>query len=148
MNYNLLKDTIALVEEFEKKNSNNQYSNTIEGFKHWISQNSSKENLLEQQTNWKGKAEGRSPESVISTLVVHLNRYAKIYSKAIIQSSEFSSQEEFIYLITLKSFGQMTKMDLIRKNVHEKSAGMEIIRRLLVQNWIEQNHLKKISVAN
>jgi hypothetical protein len=57
----------------------------------------------------------RTPESAISTLLVHLNRYAKTYSKSAIMDSEFSTQEDFIYLINLKAFGEMTKMALIKK---------------------------------
>src|SRR5690606_8470022 len=52
--------------------------------------------------------------------------------------SDFSTQEDFIYLINLKSFGEMTKMDLIKKNVHEKPAGMQIINRLIAQGWVNQ----------
>jgi hypothetical protein len=61
------------------------------------------------------KENGRSPESVISTLLVHMNRYAKTYSKSAIAGSGFNTQEEFIYLINLKAFGSMTKMELIKK---------------------------------
>lgn len=88
--------------------------------------------------HWEGKENGRSPESVISTLIVHMNRFAKSYSKAAIWGSHFSTQEEFIYLITLKSFGQMTKMELIKRNIHEKPVGMAIINRLLKQGWVSQ----------
>jgi len=82
--------------------------------------------------------DGRSAESVISTLLVHMNRYAKNYSKAAIQFSEFSTQDEFIYLINLKAFGEMTKMELVKKNVHDKPAGMQIINRLIKQGWVMQ----------
>ena len=32
----------------------------------------------------------------------------------------------------------MTKMELIKKNVHEKPTGMQIINRLIAQGWIDQ----------
>lgn len=71
-----------------------------------------------------------------------MNRFAKSYSKAAIWESDFSTQEEFIYLITLRSFGEMTKMELIRRNIHEKPAGMAIINRLIKQRWIGQQDSK------
>lgn len=75
-------------------------------------------------------------------MIVHLNRYAKSYSKSAIFGSNFSTQEDFTYLINLKAFGEMSKMDLIKKNVHEKPVGMQIINRLINQGWIEQRNSK------
>ena len=49
-----------------------------------------------------------------------------------------ATQEDFIYLINLKAFGEMSKMELIKKNIQEKPIGMLIIKRLLEQAWIEQ----------
>ena len=138
MKYDILKSVIDLVEEFEIENSvENIYPDDIEGFKRWIN---IKYNSQEMETEpyWEGKESGRSAESVISTLIVHMNRYAKSYSKSAIYGSDFSSQEDFIYLINLKAFGEMTKMDLIKKNVHEKPAGMQIINRLISQGWVNQ----------
>ena len=140
MNYGLIKDVLDLVQEFEiETNNNNHFETSIEGFKNWISTNN---NTIVNEPNWEGKENGRSAESVINTLIVHLNRYAKSYSKSAIFGSNFSTQEDFIYLINLKAFGEMSKMDLIKKNVHEKPVGMQIINRLINQGWIEQRNSK------
>ncbi|MCO5259573.1 MAG: MarR family winged helix-turn-helix transcriptional regulator [Crocinitomicaceae bacterium] len=140
MNYRLVKDVIDLVQEFESQNEGStSYDTSVEGFKNWISTNN---NTIVNEPNWEGKENGRSAESVINTLIVHLNRYAKSYSKSAIFGSDFSTQEDFIYLINLKAFGEMSKMDLIKKNVHEKPVGMQIINRLINQGWIEQRNSK------
>lgn len=140
MNYRLVKDVIDLVQEFESQNEGStSYDTSVEGFKNWISTNN---NTIVNEPNWEGKENGRSAESVINTLIVHLNRYAKSYSKSAIFGSNFSTQEDFIYLINLKAFGEMSKMDLIKKNVHEKPVGMQIINRLINQGWIEQRNSK------
>lgn len=140
MNYGLIKDVLDLVQEFEiETNNNNHFETSVEGFKNWISTNN---NTIVNEPNWEGKENGRSAESVINTLIVHLNRYAKSYSKSAIFGSDFSTQEDFIYLINLKAFGEMSKMDLIKKNVHEKPVGMQIINRLINQGWIEQRNSK------
>ncbi|WP_118196508.1 MarR family winged helix-turn-helix transcriptional regulator [Albibacterium indicum] len=137
MKYDILKNVVDLLEEFEAENLlEKTYPNDIEGFKKWITVNYKNDNIIEP--NWEGKENGRSAESVINTLIVHMNRYAKSYSKSAIFGSDFSSQEDFIYLINLKAFGEMTKMDLIKKNVHEKPAGMQIINRLIAQGWVNQ----------
>lgn len=140
MNFDLVKDTVALLEEFNLNNANSDYPSSIEGFKAWIfNQESKKQSTEDNDTDWEGKENGRTAESAISTLLVHLNRYAKTYSKSAISNSDFSTQEDFIYLIALKSFGTMSKIDLIKKNIHDKPVGNLVINRLLKQEWIEQN---------
>jgi DNA-binding MarR family transcriptional regulator len=135
MKYKLLREVLALVEQFEAENLSGGYTADVTGFKSWIIKGT---NHGRVEPQWEGKENGRTPESVISTLIVHMNRFAKSYSKAAIWGSEFSTQEEFIYLITLKSFGEMTKMELIKRNIHEKPVGMAIINRLVKQGWIGQ----------
>lgn len=138
MNFLLVREVIKLVEQFEKERHNNpkSYPGDAKGFKKWIINHSKKSQI--EEPDWEGKANGRTAESVINTLIVHMNRYAKSYSKAAIHDSDFSTQEEFIYLITLKTFGSMTKMELIKKNIQEKPAGMQIINRLIKQGWVKQ----------
>jgi DNA-binding MarR family transcriptional regulator len=140
MNYKLVKDILDLVQEFETENLNSNYSADIEGFKQWMKSTHSKNSENKEEPDWEGKEKGRSPESVISTSLLHLNRYAKNYSKSAIQGSDFSTQEDFIYLIILKSFGSMTKMELIKRNIHDKSVGIKIIDRLLEKKWINQRN--------
>ncbi len=134
MNYNLLIEILKITEEFEldttKKNA------SIDDFIKWIAQNKYKEDISEP--DWEGKENGRSPESIINTLIINMNRYAKFYSKSIIQGSDFASQEDFIYLINLKALGSMSKMQLIKKNLQDKATGIQIINRLLKNEWIEQ----------
>lgn len=138
MKYDILRNVVYLLEQFEEENLlKKTYPNDVEGFRSWMAFNYSNENTT-NEPYWEGKENGRSAESVINTLIVHMNRYAKTYAKSAIFGSDFSTQEDFIYLITLKAFGAMTKMDLIKKNVHEKSAGMQIINRLIAQDWVNQ----------
>lgn len=138
MNYALVKDMINLLEQFEAENGNEQqYPIDLIGFKRWVN-DTSRDTPDREEPHWEGKENGRSAESVINTLIVHMSRYAKSYSKSAIMASNFASQEDFIYLINLKAFGPMSKMDLIRKNVHEKPVGMQTINRLIKQGWVDQ----------
>lgn len=129
---------IALLEDFEAESQLDEiYTKDTEGFIDWLKNRYAKDSDA-LEVDWEGKEKGRSAESVINTLLVHMGRYAKSYSKSAIHGSDFTSQDDFIYLITLKSFGEMTKMDLIKKNVHEKPSGIQIINRLIAQGWVEQ----------
>src|SRR5690606_17511216 len=133
----LIKDVIDLVEQFQEGESGKFYQNNIDGFKQWIF-DEVENSISIEEPDWEGKEKGRSPESIISTLLVHMNRYAKTYSRSAIPGSPFSTQDEFIFLINLKAFGPMTKMELIKKNIQEKPAGMKIINRLINQGWVKQ----------
>ncbi|WP_343634745.1 winged helix DNA-binding protein [Fluviicola sp.] len=139
-NYDLIKKVLELLEHFESKNEGEFYSSDLDGFKSWILHNDALEKKHSDEVSWEFKEQGRSPESVISTMLTHLGKYAKMYSKSIILDSPFSTQEEFIYLINLKAFGTMSKMDLIRMNIQDKPTGIQIINRLIKQGWVLQTN--------
>ncbi|MES2798537.1 MAG: MarR family winged helix-turn-helix transcriptional regulator [Bacteroidota bacterium] len=136
MNYPLLHDLIQLSHEFETARSEN-YTADTNGFRKWLVDNACN-NELELDLQWDRKEEGRTAESVINTLVVHLNRYGKSYSKAVIVGSKFASQDDFVYLINLKAHGEMTKMELIKLNKQEKPIGIQVINRLIAKNLVQQ----------
>lgn len=138
MNYELLKDLIDLSSEFEHSGSETgMYSKSIDGFKKWIIDTYKTD--LKDEPHWEGKNNGRSPESVIASSIVHMNRFGKTYFKAAIDGSEFSTQDDVIYMIILKFYPSITKMELIKRNVHEKPAGMQIISRLIAKGWVKQS---------
>lgn len=138
MNYELIRDLINLSEKFESVNRGLDFATDINGFKQWLYGEMTLASSTNIEPDWDGKENGRTPESVISTMIVHMNRYARTYSKSVIHGSAFSTQEEFIYLISLQGYGPMTKMELIRKNIQDKPSGMLIINRLLQQGWVVQ----------
>jgi len=143
MNFDLIKSVIELVQQFMKQNEGKSfYSNDLKGFIKWINV-SCKDGFESQDPDWTGKELGRSSDSVISTLLIRMNRYAKSYSRSVISHSTFSSQDDFIYLINLKVLGTMSKMELIKRNLHEKSSGILIINRLLRNGWAEQTVVQK-----
>ncbi|MGE9314276.1 MarR family winged helix-turn-helix transcriptional regulator [Niabella sp. CJ426] len=137
MNYSLITDVIRLTESFELANQSGLYTPDMTGFRQWVVDTQGAEQGS-VDPDWEGKEKGRSAESVISTLLVHMNRYAKSYSRSAIYGSEFSTQEEFFYLINLRAYGAMSKMKLIRRNIQDKPTGMQIINRLLNNGWITQ----------
>lgn len=138
MKFELIINILELAQEFETANEDHDYSMNTGGFTKWILDENQNATAVTEDPYWVGKENGRSAESAISTLLVHMSRYAKSYSKAAIHNSAFSTQEDFIYLINLKAFGSMSKMELIKKNVHEKPVGMLIINRLMDNGWVAQ----------
>lgn len=135
--YKLISDLVLLVEEYEQ--SVNPEHDDVALFGQWLSE---RKQLQKQpasaEPDWLGKTTGRSAESVINTSLVHLYRFARLHAKAAIVDSDFATPDELIYLINLRALGDMTKTALIRLNVHEKSAGIQIINRLIMNEMVEQ----------
>ena len=74
----------------------------------------------------------------ISILIVLLFRYAKGYIRKALKESEIKTADEFSFLITLMTYESMSKMELINKQIMEKTSGNEIINRLIKSGFIEQ----------
>ncbi|WP_419870375.1 MarR family winged helix-turn-helix transcriptional regulator [Chryseobacterium sp. CT-SW4] len=141
MNFDLIKAVVELVQQFMEQNEGEAiYSNDLQGFTEWI--NDSHKDDSEEEPHWLGKELGESSDRIINTLLIRMGRYAKTYSRSI-GNSVFSTQDDFIYLNNLKTIGAMTKMELIRRNVHEKSSGIVIINRLIRNGWAEQTISQK-----
>ncbi|QNK63227.1 winged helix-turn-helix transcriptional regulator [Pedobacter sp. PAMC26386] len=140
MYYDLVTELVSLVKVYEKDaDPGNQDLNL---FLQWLNEYDQKNSYSTlSEPEWTGKSNGRSADSVINTSLVHLYRYAKLHAKAAIANTSFSTPDEFIYLISLTSFGSMTKTALIKLNIHEKSAGIQIVNRLINNGLVVQAEL-------
>ena len=140
MYYDLITDLISMVKIYELENVHG--GQDVNAFGKWLNVRldvSGPADVAEPE--WRGKINGRSADSVINTSLVHLYRYAKPHAKAAIANTLFSTPDEFIYLISLVSFGSMTKSALIKLNVHEKPVGMQIVNRLIGNGLVQQELL-------
>ncbi|WP_316839447.1 MarR family winged helix-turn-helix transcriptional regulator [Pedobacter gandavensis] len=137
MYYDLITEVVGLIETYEKDSE--QQNPNIQSFSQWLNQHLKKTaSPVLVEPDWLGKSKGRSADSVINTSLVHLSRYAKLQAKVAIANTAFSTPDDFIYLISLVAFGSMTKTALIKLNVHEKSAGIQIINRLINTELVTQ----------
>jgi DNA-binding MarR family transcriptional regulator len=80
-----------------------------------------------------------SIDTSIAQMVIFMNRYAKQYTKKALKDSEIKTIDEFSYLSMLLTFGQLSKIELINKNMQEKTTGMETIKRLLKNELMAQS---------
>jgi DNA-binding MarR family transcriptional regulator len=67
----------------------------------------------------------------ISSGVGLLNRYAKHYSKKMLQDTPLASTDDLLFLIALATQGAMNKSALIQMHLLEITTGTEVIKRLL-----------------
>lgn len=85
------------------------------------------------------KAHGMmSLEARLSGLFGRLAKYATYYSKRALEPQEIRSIEDWVYLVKLLEMGSPTKSELIVEMVSEFPSGIDIIKRLIRQGWIEE----------
>jgi MarR family transcriptional regulator, lower aerobic nicotinate degradation pathway regulator len=143
MKYELLKDIVDNLERFELENETKQGS--LKDFGLWLSD---QQNADYQSNNGvmevsdlvpeDVKITAEHPDNVIGKLLTFLSRYLKIYLKKGLEGSVLTTGDDFTYLATLLNKGSLTKTELILLSAHEKTSGMEVIKRLLISELIEQ----------
>ena len=138
--YILIKQLIDEVAEYEKVSSTDEMN--LEGFTNFISHTHDTSNfrkrILSGNQEFEIQERGNKQETSIAILVTFIYRYAKLYAKKVLHESCISTLDDFSYLILLMTHESLSKTELIQKNVHEKTSGMEIIKRLIKQKLIYQ----------
>jgi MarR family transcriptional regulator, lower aerobic nicotinate degradation pathway regulator len=135
--YKLIEELLPILAAYELEKTEEEES--VNNFARWIVQKE-KENLFTELTVAKGESQTALQMRFVDNarLLVRMYRYAKMYGKKVIPNESPISFEDYSYLVPLYYMGKMTKMQLIQQNVHEKSTGMEIIKRLQKTGMIEQ----------
>lgn len=133
MNYDLLQQLIVHLAAYEAQRPPN-HRNDMESFVAF----------LNQQVFSKSTAEavqfenGETVEALLSQLIAFLYRYAKGYIKKALDQTNLITIDDFGYLAGIWQRGGCTKTEIIEMNIHEKTTGMEVIKRLLNHELIEQ----------
>lgn len=134
MNYTVLQEIIANLEILEKEKGIKPVK--IEDFVLFLNQK-----YLTNTTSQEAPVfnnENETVENSISQLVAFLYRYAKGYIKKALEESTILTMVDFGYLATVWQHSDLTKTQVIEKNIHEKNTGMEIIKRLISNGLLEQ----------
>ena len=138
MAYELIKKLLPLIELYEANPSAND---NIENFAQWLLQKSDKEQFDNNINHKREKYEELSYLYVNnSRLLVSMYRYAKSHARKAIPEDSLITFDDYGYLVILFYEGKQTKTQLIERNIHEKSTGMEIIKRLIKIGLITQEN--------
>ncbi|WP_028524352.1 MarR family winged helix-turn-helix transcriptional regulator [Runella limosa] len=133
MNYALLQELIGHLANYEAQRSPLQRKD-MEGFVAYLNQQ-----VFAKSSDPELKFEnGETVEVLLSQLVAFLYRYAKGYIKKALDSAHLITIDDFSYLAGIWQTGGCTKTEIIDMNIHEKTTGMEVIKRLLNNGLIEQ----------
>lgn len=133
MNYVLLQELIGYLANYEAQRSPLQRKD-MEGFVAYLNQQ-----VFAKSVDPDLKFEnGETVEVLLSQLVAFLYRYAKGYIKKALDSAHLITIDDFSYLAGIWQTGGCTKTEIIDMNIHEKTTGMEVIKRLLNNGLVEQ----------
>jgi DNA-binding MarR family transcriptional regulator len=124
MEYTLLKEVISLLEDFQAATG----SDKLEEFILWTNNR-----LFSEEV----KGEGHEVLS-IAFRIMHLNKELKKQTKTVIAESLLSSVDEYSFLLHLKHQHSFRKMEIIEIHNLEAPTGIEIIKRLLKNELIEE----------
>ena len=129
--YELIKQLIGLIEEFVKDRMDKDIH--IKSFSNWLSRRLDETISIEEYD-----ITGHSIEAEIAAHIGRMSRFSNSYIKAALIDLPFATDMDFAFTAILHGAGPIGKTDLIRKMAYEKSSGMEVIKRLLKNDIIEQ----------
>lgn len=128
MNFNHLRTIIDHLEAYEKL----QGKDDMPSFVMWLFEEYFGEEKNQLDIEFNGSLDDQIAYSVVS-----LFKHAKQYMKTALKESPLKNDFDFGYLATLMNYPDLKKSELIEFNLQEFSSGMEVIRRLIKQNFIE-----------
>ena len=154
--YALMHQLMSLVEGFESENQHNEP--TLADFAGYLV------NHVTEQKNYETSPDVRfgNEEPVatdlayqidnnIGRLFIYMSRYAKSYIKKALEGTPLQTGEDFTCLAILLTHEDLSKGDLISKNIQEKTSGTEVIRRLiaagLAKQWDDANDKRGKRIA-
>lgn len=129
--FELVKELVLLVDDFKQENQTAIAD--VDVFLTWLI---SKRGNPSQEENY--SITGHSLEAEIAAYIGRMGRYANTYIKKTLEGLPFSTDMEFTFTAILDRAGQVGKTDLIRKMAYDKSSGMGVIKRLLLNGIIEE----------
>jgi DNA-binding MarR family transcriptional regulator len=135
MNTNFLINVILEIDEFQKEK--NKSNATIEEFRIWLNEkayNAVNPTELFKKENQKVF----DLENEIAKQVILLGRFTKQMIRRGLKDFPHLANEEFTYLYRLMDEETLTKMQLVERNAHEKQTGIEIIKRMVKNNLVEE----------
>lgn len=126
MSYALLKHLLEFVEEYQNGNS----SSKIEDFTIWLNNKLFKYKVEDEHSI--------HDELVIAFKIMLLSKELKKDTKGVLAESNVSSLDEYSFLLHLLARDSYRKMEIIDMHSLEAPTGIEIIKRLLKNDLVEE----------
>jgi DNA-binding MarR family transcriptional regulator len=125
MDYTLLKEIISYVEEYQSEHP----SKKMEDFIIWLNN---------KIFTSKRKSHMPHDELLIAFKLMHLNKSLKKKTKSVLSKSNVSSIDEYSFLLHLDYQESFRKMEIVELHNLEAPTGIEIIKRLIRNKFVEE----------
>lgn len=122
--------------EFEQSDFYKNASD-MEDFRMWLNEKSYQKTTPKFISD-KEKQQVFDLENEIAKQVILLGRFTKQMIRRGLKDFPQLANEEFTYLYRLMDEETLTKMQLVERNAHEKQTGIEIIKRMVKNNLVEE----------
>ncbi len=133
MNYSLLSELLPLLAQYQQATESEVQN--VAGFATWLQPQGPSAPADLPAGQYPAARTPASPyetdASVLTKLLTFVYRYVRGYTRQALVGTPLVGFDDFIYLISLFAGGPGTRSELMLRNVHEKAAGTEVIRRLL-----------------
>lgn len=126
MDYSLLKEMLRFLEEYQQEND----SNKIEDFIIWLNRR-----LFSADHQGEHAVHG---ELLIAFKLMYLNKELKKQTKEVLSTTKVFSIDEYSFLLHLDARESFRKMEIIELHNLNPPTGIEIIKRLLRNKYIEE----------
>lgn len=139
MDYKNLLQVAEYLEGFEKEHPLKDFS--MEDFCYWMLEKVTLKPQSYQEMNIPSTAsvEQQSPDVQISILIGRMAKYARVYSKKVLNHTQLSGLDDYGFMATLMFRESMTKSELTHYNLMDSiTSGADIIKRLLKEMYIEE----------
>ena len=127
----IIKEFLHWLEIFSKENPENEPS--LESFILWINSKLFSGNHMDESDQ---NSETLNME--LSFLLVEQSKFYKAYVKKVLGESELTSPDGFSFLYHLSLVDSYRKMELIKMHHVEPPSGIEVLKRLLNKQLIEE----------
>lgn len=138
MNTDFFIDLLHQVKDFENSEAHKPNS-SVEDFRLWLNDKKYREESPTKLFTTE-EHEVSFTENEICKQVLLLGRYSRQLIRKGLGEFPNLANEEFTYLYRLKDEPNLTKIQLIERNGHEKQTGTQIIKRLLESGMIEERN--------
>jgi DNA-binding MarR family transcriptional regulator len=144
MDYSLLRLLLPYLEDYQHQQTATPSAPTADttqlaGFATWLHQQLTPQQHLDAVAR-QDRRPGETYESQIAMYNTFLYRYARNYSRLALEDTPLVSFDDFTYLATVYGRGPLSKTELIQRNIHEKPAGTEVIKRLLKNELVQEEN--------
>ncbi|WP_338789987.1 MarR family winged helix-turn-helix transcriptional regulator [Bernardetia sp. MNP-M8] len=135
MNYDILHQLINQAQEYETQTGQKLEKNDLAIFSKWLYEKThshvSKEEIKLEPT-------GETLDSIIGKFIGFMYRFAKFYTKKALEDSLLTTLDDFTYLGSILLKAGSTKTEIIDYHIHEKTTGIEILKRLKKNGFITE----------